>query len=85
VRAYLEKNPSQKGVVEWLKVQALSSNPRTAKKKRLTFLFVLLHFCSAGDQTQGLRHIWQVLSGSATNPAQFSFNFNNYVTVYICL
>jgi hypothetical protein len=29
------KNPSQKiGVVEWLKVKALSSNPSTAKKKK---------------------------------------------------
>jgi hypothetical protein len=30
------KNPSQKkkkGLVEWLKVKALSSNPSTAKKK----------------------------------------------------
>jgi hypothetical protein len=27
------KNPSQKRAVEWLKVQALSSNPSTAKKQ----------------------------------------------------
>jgi hypothetical protein len=28
------KNPSQKGLVEWLKVQALSLNPSTAKLKK---------------------------------------------------
>jgi hypothetical protein len=33
VRTYLEKNPSQKSAVEWLKVKALSSNPTTAKNK----------------------------------------------------
>jgi hypothetical protein len=27
-----QKNPSQKGLVEWLKVKALSSSPSTAKK-----------------------------------------------------
>jgi hypothetical protein len=30
-----KKNPSpKKGLVEWLKVQALNTNPRTAKKKK---------------------------------------------------
>jgi hypothetical protein len=29
-----QKNPSQKGLVEWLKVKALSSNPSTSKKKK---------------------------------------------------
>jgi hypothetical protein len=29
-----QKNPSQKGLVEWLKVYALSSNPSTANKKK---------------------------------------------------
>jgi hypothetical protein len=28
------KNPSKKGLVEWLKVKALSSSPSTAKKKK---------------------------------------------------
>jgi hypothetical protein len=31
----MSKNPSQKkGLVEWLKVKALSSSPSTAKKKK---------------------------------------------------
>jgi ribosomal protein S21 len=35
VRPYLEKNPSQKkGLAEWLKAKALSSNPSTEKKKK---------------------------------------------------
>jgi hypothetical protein len=29
-----QKNTSQKGLVEWLKVKALSSNPSTTKKKK---------------------------------------------------
>jgi hypothetical protein len=29
-----QKNPSQKGLVEWLKVKALSSSPSTEKKKK---------------------------------------------------
>jgi hypothetical protein len=29
-----QKNRTQKGLAEWLKVKALSSNPRTSKKKR---------------------------------------------------
>jgi hypothetical protein len=32
-RPYLEKNHHRKGLVEQLKVQTLSSNPSTAKKK----------------------------------------------------
>jgi hypothetical protein len=28
-----QKKPSQKGLVEWIKVQALSSSPSTAKTK----------------------------------------------------
>jgi hypothetical protein len=31
MRPYLKKKPSPKGLVEWLKVKALSSNPSTAK------------------------------------------------------
>jgi hypothetical protein len=31
---YLEKPITQKVLVEWLKVKALSSNPNTAKKKK---------------------------------------------------
>jgi hypothetical protein len=34
LRDPISKNPSQKiGLVEWLKVKALSSNPSTGKKK----------------------------------------------------
>jgi hypothetical protein len=34
LRPYLEKSLHKEGLVEWLKVKALSSNPSTAKKKR---------------------------------------------------
>jgi hypothetical protein len=34
MRSYLKKHFTKIGLVEWLKVQALSSNSRTAKKKR---------------------------------------------------
>jgi hypothetical protein len=34
VKPYLEKTHHKKSLVEWLKVQALSSNPSTAKKKK---------------------------------------------------
>jgi hypothetical protein len=34
VRPYLEKTHYKKGLVEWLKVKALSSSPRTTKKKK---------------------------------------------------
>jgi ribosomal protein S21 len=34
MRPYLKKIHHKKGLMEWLKVKALSSNPRTAKKKR---------------------------------------------------
>jgi hypothetical protein len=30
----ISKNPSQKGLVEWLKVKVLSSSPSTAKKTK---------------------------------------------------
>jgi hypothetical protein len=33
LRPYLEKPFTKIGMVEWLKVKALSSSPRTAKKK----------------------------------------------------
>jgi hypothetical protein len=33
MRPYLEKEITKKGLVEWLKVKALSSNPSTAKEK----------------------------------------------------
>jgi hypothetical protein len=32
VRPYLEKKNHKKGLVEWLKVQALNSSPSTAEK-----------------------------------------------------
>jgi hypothetical protein len=34
VRPYLEKLFTKIGLVEWLKVKALSSSPSTAKKKK---------------------------------------------------
>jgi hypothetical protein len=34
VRLYLEEAHHKKGLVEWLKVEALSSNPSTTKKKK---------------------------------------------------
>jgi hypothetical protein len=33
MRPYLEKTHHRKGLVEWLKVKALSSSPGTAKQK----------------------------------------------------
>jgi hypothetical protein len=39
VRPYLEKTYHKKGLVEWLQVQALSSNPSTAKKKWKKLIF----------------------------------------------
>jgi hypothetical protein len=35
VRSYLEKPFTNIGLVEWLKVKALSSSPSTAKKKKI--------------------------------------------------
>jgi hypothetical protein len=36
----ISKKPfTKKGLVEWLKVKVLSSNPSTAKKKKRVFLF----------------------------------------------
>jgi hypothetical protein len=34
VRPYLVKTHHKKGLMEWFKVQSLSSNPRTEKKER---------------------------------------------------
>jgi hypothetical protein len=34
VRPYLKNTQRRKGLVEWLKVKALSSNPSTAKKRK---------------------------------------------------
>jgi hypothetical protein len=34
MRPYLKKTHYKKGLVEWFKVKALSSNPSTAKKKK---------------------------------------------------
>jgi hypothetical protein len=34
MRPYLEKSFTKIGLVEWLKVKALSSSPSTAKKKK---------------------------------------------------
>jgi hypothetical protein len=34
VRHYLEKTHHEKGLMEWLKLQALSSNYSTSKKKK---------------------------------------------------
>jgi ribosomal protein S21 len=34
MRPYLKKTHHKKGLVEWLKVQTLSSSPSTAKKKK---------------------------------------------------
>jgi hypothetical protein len=45
------KNPSQKGLVEWLKVKALSSSPSIAKKKKEKSLMerVTLKLVSTGS------------------------------------
>jgi hypothetical protein len=36
-----QKNPSQKGLVEWLKMKALSSSPSKTKKKKKEIAFKL--------------------------------------------
>jgi hypothetical protein len=52
VRPFLKINPSQKGLVEWLKMKALSSNPSNAKKKKLpTHIFIFLVVCVLGLST----------------------------------
>jgi hypothetical protein len=38
VRPYLEKPFTKTGLVEWLKVKALSSSPSTTKKKKIPIL-----------------------------------------------
>jgi hypothetical protein len=53
----LKKTHHKKGLVEWLKVEALSSNPNTAKKKKKVGLGTLkLHkvkyFCSLQDTSK---------------------------------
>jgi hypothetical protein len=40
VRPYLKKTHHRKGLVEWLKVKALSSNPSTAKKKKKRYVIM---------------------------------------------
>jgi hypothetical protein len=37
MRPYLEKIFTNRGLMEWLKVKALSSNPSTSKKKNPSF------------------------------------------------
>jgi hypothetical protein len=44
VRPYLEKNPSRKGLMVWLKVKALSLSPSTAKKKKKKRFKVSFYF-----------------------------------------
>jgi hypothetical protein len=41
MRPYLKKPFTKIGLVEWLKVKALSSNPSTAKKKRMLIILFL--------------------------------------------
>jgi hypothetical protein len=46
-RPYLEKSFTKIGLVEWLKVKALSSKPSTGKKKVLGLeLDVVFHACN---------------------------------------
>jgi hypothetical protein len=42
MRAYLEKNLLQKGLVEWFKVLALSSNPSATKEICLLLNFWII-------------------------------------------
>jgi hypothetical protein len=44
MRTYLEKPFTKVGLVEWLKVKALSSSPSTAKKKKKK-LYMAAHTC----------------------------------------
>jgi hypothetical protein len=53
VRPYLEKTLHKKGLVEWLKVKALSSNPSTTKpnqnKKTQTNQILYFETCHLKD------------------------------------
>jgi hypothetical protein len=40
-RPYLREPFTKTGLVEWLKVKALSSSPSTAKKKKKSFVFCI--------------------------------------------
>jgi hypothetical protein len=66
-----QKNPSQKGRVEWLKVLALSSNPSTKKKM---FSLHLTHLGTCWDSTQEV-FLQQVLvrAGELTFLGRFQF------------
>jgi hypothetical protein len=48
VRCYLEKPITKTGLVEWLKVKALSSSPSTVKKKKKPFVFPVKLFPKNG-------------------------------------
>jgi hypothetical protein len=46
MRPYLQKTHHKKGLVEWLKVKALSSSPSIAKKeKKNTYIYIAGHKC----------------------------------------
>jgi hypothetical protein len=52
VRLYLKKkNITKVGLVEWLKVKALSSNPSTAKRKKKDSNLFLLEWLPPRTQT----------------------------------
>jgi hypothetical protein len=42
-RPYLEKAFKKLGLVEWLKVKALSSSPSTSKRKCLQIMYLIRH------------------------------------------
>jgi hypothetical protein len=52
MRPYLKKPFTKTGLVEWLKVKALSSSPSTAKKKGQVWPYPS-RYCKDGGVTEG--------------------------------
>jgi hypothetical protein len=55
VRPYLEKPFTKTGLVEWLKVKALSSSPSTEKKSRVLVCEALSSVPSTGEKKKIVR------------------------------
>jgi hypothetical protein len=59
------KNPSQKGLVEWLKVKPLSSRPST-KKKKIPHRRISKTFCCAKEVKVRV-HLYGILARQKEN------------------
>jgi hypothetical protein len=65
MRLYPEKTHHKKGMVEWLKCEALSSNPSAAKKKKkesyqcMSFKAIFLNnTLLVGPSTRSILHVY---------------------------